>query len=46
MDCDSFVLRIETQKIFNDLKTLNVKMISAIWMKVMNYLVIKQKVGW
>ena len=43
MDCDSFVLSIETENIINDLKNLEIYLITVIWIKIMNYSVIKIK---
>ena len=43
MDCVSSVLGIRTQSILNNLKKLEVFLISVIWRKIVDYSLIKTK---
>ena len=43
MDCDSFVLNIKTKNKNIDSKNLEYFLISVVWMKIMNYSVLKKQ---
>ena len=43
IDTDGMILSMKTENIIKDLKNLKIYLISVIWMKIMNYIVVKTK---